>query len=174
MRIIILSLVASALLASAAMAGDCCNQPACCDKSCGPCTQMTCKVVCEMKKVKKTVWVVECEQFCVANPGCKKSCCGSNPGCCEDGCTEGCDSGCGPCAELLSRPLVKPHCGKVRYRKKLIKKTITCEVPTYKCILVPCGSSCGDCCDAHENVAPKEEKSAIQPAPLPPIVRGKA
>lgn len=172
MRILVLSVVAGALLAAAAMAGDCCDQSACCDKNCGPCGQMTCKVVCEMKKVEKTVWVVECEQFCVANPGCAKSCCGCKTNGCEADCTEGC-GGCDPCAELLSRPMVKPHCGKVRCRKKLVKKTIVCEVPNYKCILVPCGAACGGCCEAHGNVAPQEEKSAIQVAPLPPLVRGK-
>ena len=159
MKVFVLSLVASAfvagaLFASAAIAGDCRNQPACCDKP--SCQQTACKVVCEMKKVTKHVWVVECEQICVSNPGCKHSCRGG----CDNGCSE-----CGPCAELLSRPMVKPKCGKARCRKKLVKKEIVCEVPTYKCVVVPCGSGCDD----HESAAPsKEEKSAIKAAPLPP------
>lgn len=169
MRVFVLSVVASALLVSAAIAGDCCSQPACFDKSCGSCCGTGCKVVCEMKKVKKHVWVVQYEQICVANPGCKKSCCGYGADCSDGGCGD-----CGPCAELLSRPMVKPHCGKVRCRKKLIKKTIVCEVPTYKCIPISCGSTCGGCCDDHEYVAPKQERTAVRPAPLPPRMKGKA
>ena len=43
-----------------------------CRSSCTKC----CKVVCETKTVKKTVWVVQCEEFCVANPtlGCGARC----------------------------------------------------------------------------------------------------
>ncbi len=169
MRIILLSLAAGILLAGVAIAGDCSSQPACCEKSCGSCCGTTCKIVCEMKKIKKTVWAVECEQICVAEPncdGCCKSKCGCN-GCCEDGCCG--DKCCDPCAALLNRPLVKPKCCKVHCRKKLIKKTVTCEVPTYKCIIVPCSSACGECCDDHEAQAPKQEKSAIKAAPLPPL-----
>ncbi len=77
-----------------------------CRPSCAKC----CEVVCETKTVKKIVWVVECEEFCVANPtlGCGKSCCG------------------------------KPRCGKSRSRKQLIKKEIAVEVPVYKCVPVKC------------------------------------
>ena len=166
MRVFVLSIVAGVLFASAAIAGDCCSQPACCEKSCG--SQAACKVVCDMKKVKKHVWVVECVPICVANPGCDKGC---GKGCgCDSSCDGGC-CGCDPCAELLSRAMVKPKCGKVRYRKKLVKKTIVCEVPTYKCAVAPCGSGCG--CDDHESAKPpKEEKSAIKAAPLPPQTIG--
>ena len=169
MRVFVLSLAAGLLFAGVAIAGDCCSQPACCGKTC--CGQMACKVVCDMKEVKKHVWVVECEPICVPLPGCKKSCCGCKAGCgCDTGC---CDAGgcgcceCDPCAELLSRPMVKPKCCKLICRKKLVKKEIVCEVPTYKCVVVSCG--CGGCCDSHESAAPaKEEKSAIKAAPLPP------
>ena len=162
MRIFVLSLVAVALFASAAIAGDCCSQPACCDKSCG--IQAACKVVCGVKKVEKHVWVVECVPICVANPGCERSCFGGG---CED--ASGCGCGeCGPCAELLGRKMVKPKCGKVRYRKKLVKKTVVCEVPIYKCVVAACGSGCG-CDDYKSAVPPKEEKSAIKAAPLPPL-----
>lgn len=165
MRVFVISLAACALFAGAAMAGDCCSKPACCDDGC---QKTACKIVCVMKKVKKTVWVVECEPICIANPDCKRSCRGCKTGCdCDTGCDIGCGCGnCDPCAELLARPMVKPKCRMI-CRKKLVKKTIICEVPTYKCITVPCGSCCG--CNEHESAAPaKEEKSAINPAPLPP------
>ena len=77
-----------------------------CRPSCAKC----CEPVCETKTVIKTVWVVQCEEFCVANPtlGCgKSSCC-------------------------------KPRCGKTRSRKQLIKKEIAVEVPVYKCVPVEC------------------------------------
>ena len=62
------------LLAGTVSAGDACPQPACCEPEqacCGKCGGASiCKIVCEMKKVKKTVWTVECEEFCTMLPGC--------------------------------------------------------------------------------------------------------
>ena len=54
--------------ATAAKPGDAAK----CWSSCAKC----CTVVCETKLVKKTVWVVQCEEFCVANPtlGCGVRC----------------------------------------------------------------------------------------------------
>lgn len=75
------------------------------DVACRPACQKCCKIVCEMKKVKKTVWAVECEEFCVPRPSLR--------GCCVT-------------------------CGKVRCRRKLLKKEITVEVPVYKCVVVDC------------------------------------
>ncbi|NQU24790.1 MAG: hypothetical protein HQ567_26200 [Candidatus Nealsonbacteria bacterium] len=75
-----------------------------CRSSCAKC----CKVVCETKLVKKTVWVVECEEFCVANP----------------------TLGGGKCTQ--------PRCGKSRSRKQLIKKEILVEVPAYRCVPAKC------------------------------------
>ena len=164
MRIFVLSFLAGALLAGVAIASERCGRPACCDKP--GCEKTACRVVCDVKKVKKYVWVVEYEQICISNPGCKLSCRG-----CKSGCDTGCCAiGCGPCAELLSRPMVKPKCCKMICRKKLVKKEIVCEVPTYKCVVVPCGSGSGCGCDDHESAAPsKEEKSGIKAALLPPV-----
>ncbi|MBN2024914.1 MAG: hypothetical protein JW809_19210 [Pirellulales bacterium] len=125
--------------------GQACHEKNCCKPSC----HKICRVVCEMKKVEKTVWVVECEEFCVPNP----SCC--HDGCCrEAGC---CKKPCGP----------PPQCGPVRCRKKLVKKTITCEVPVYKCVVVARG--CGQCGDesAGEPTRADEPKQVYLPAPLP-------
>ncbi len=167
MKVFLMSLAAAALLAGAATAGDFCNKSACCNK-CGG--QITCKIVCEMKKVEKIVWAVECEPICAANPGCKHGCDACNTVRGSNDCG-GCGK-CGPCAELLSRPLVKPHCTPPRCRKKLVKKTIVCEVPTYKCVPVSCCPCCGNDsdCDAGESDEPKQEKSAIQYPSLPSMI----
>ena len=104
MRTLLAALVVTCLLAvpSVVAADDGCAP--CCKPACAKC----CKVVCELKEVKKTVWKVECEEFCVPEPG---------RGCC-----------------------VKP--GKVRTRKKLLRKEITVKVPVYRCVVVDC--TCGE------------------------------
>jgi len=116
-----------------------------------PCCRKVGRVVCEMQKVEKPVWVVECEEFCVPTPPCGAARCSS---CGQaDGCGKGC---CDP----------PPRCGPVRCRKKLVKKTITCEVPVYKCIVVPCG--CGHCGgDVGEPVKADQTREVYLPAPLP-------
>ncbi|HYW80775.1 MAG TPA: hypothetical protein VE890_14435 [Thermoguttaceae bacterium] len=186
MRITMLSMAVGLLIACVAAADDCCAPPtcaaaqACCGMKhvCSRCgTQQTCQVVCETKKVKKTVWRVEREDFCVPLPGCDiGSGCGNrcNHGCCDTGC-DGCAGSCGgccedPCADLLSRKLVPPKCGKVRTRQKLVKDEITCEVPTYKCVVSACGA-CGACGETIEVVEPEEalpEAPAPSEAPAPP------
>lgn len=185
MRIIALSLAVSILAVSAAVAGDC-RVPACgpaecfgTPDACGACgvkscCQKTCKVVCEMKKVKRTVWAVECEEFCAPLPNFKRSC-GS---CGVDGCEVDQSGDCGscgedPCAPLYNRDYIPPKCSKVRTRKKLVKKEVTCEVPVYKCVVVYC---CPGCCDAESGLedapVPEATQQAIDVAPMPPVVSG--
>ena len=193
MRTILLSMAVGLMLANLAVAADCCDPPtcaaeqACCGvkHSCGTCgAQKACQVVCEIRKVKKVVWRVECEEFCAPLPcrdrscrsckGCGKGCgdagCGDagcgETGCCEDACGGGCCED--PCADVLARKHVRPKCGKARTRKKLIRKEIICEVPSYKCIVAGCGA-CGGCGEAEE-AAPTEaapEEEALPPAPAP-------
>jgi hypothetical protein len=93
-----------------------------------------------MKEVKKTCWVVECEEFCAPLPAIGKDRCG----CCgAPDCGGNCRGECGEhgqdgiCSSLFSKPLVPPQCGKVRCRKTLLKKEITSQVPVYKCVVVP-------------------------------------
>jgi len=104
MRTLLASLVVLCVLAapSAVAADDGCAP------SCKPACAKCCKVVCEWKDVKKTIWAVECEEFCVPKPG---------RGCCVS-------------------------CGKLRTRKKLMRKEITVKVPVYKCVVVDC--TCGE------------------------------
>lgn len=125
--------------------------------SCGK----ACKVVCEMKKVTKTVWVVECEEFCPSLPGCPWDC-KSCPAGCKDG---ACQSG--ECASLR-KPMVPPQCCGVKTTKKLVKKEIECEVPVYKCVVAcQCGARGRDCGDAAPVKAAAPVPAAKQ-APLPP------
>ena len=66
------------------------------------CGDKTCKVVREMKKVTKTVWVVECEEFCPSLPGCGLRVAVAARA------TGECDGTCGdPCASLR-KPMVPP------------------------------------------------------------------
>ena len=190
-----LSLVIGLLITTAAYAADCC-EPACCEPAC--CARKYCKVVCDTIKIKKHVWTVECEEFCAPLPNCdcgRKCCCGRqgcNGGCCEEGC---CEAGCGcgitaanspkciakatdPCGVLnCCRSVVAPKCGPVRCRKKLVKKEVVCEVPTYKCVVVSCGNGCGEgCCEpacGDVEQAPAEEAAPaevpqVPEAPAPP------
>ena len=189
-----LSLVVGLLIATAAYAADCC-EPACCDKACcepACCAKKYCKIVCDTVKVKKHVWTVECDEFCVPLPNCDlglKCGCDRN-GCCGEGCQEGCcETGCGitaanspkciakatdPCGVLnCCRKVIAPKCGPVRCRKKLVKKEVVCEVPTYKCVVVSCGEGCCDpACGATEQApaeqaAPAEAPQAPAPAEIP-------
>ena len=187
MRILLLTATFSLLLTVGVLAADCTAPPACCQSEldcCGGCGGKTvCQIVCEMKKVKKTVWTYECEDFCTMLPGCGplgslccngcQSKCGSECDASCSGAVDGCCGGasCDPCASLC-RPLHPPKCGKVRVRKKLVKKEIVCEVPIYKTIVV-CADGCGACAAqaASAQAAPVSTERTAIAAPLPPVVR---
>jgi len=176
--------------------------PACCDPGCMNCSRKVCRVVCDTKKVKKVIWQVQCEDFCPQLPACgvlhdcllgackKKGCC--DPGCCETACCEPtcceascCGDACGamdccdPCESVRKAHAdcaAPPRCGKVRGKKKLLRKEIECEVPVYKCVVMcvdPCGTSCGVSCGEGEvapSKAPAEGGQETESAPLPPVV----
>ena len=142
-------------------AGDGCANA--CSPACGvKCAPKTCRVVCEMKEVKKTVWVVECEEFCVPNPRCEKTC--RDKKCCTPDCSV--DRGCDGCGKSCLTP---PRCGPVRCRKKLVKKEIICKVPVYKCVVTTCDNGCCEAGDA-EPIKAEDAQKTIQPAPMPPMV----
>ncbi len=183
MRIIATSLGVALLFVGAGvvLAGDCCA-PAACDPGCaGPCVHKVCKVVVEMKKVKKHVWVVECDEFCTGLPGtgllsryCDRcdaceACACDDPDTCGGTC-----GGCDPCDPVRAQQHCPPKCGKVRSAKKLKKKEIVCEVPTYKCVVVcvpaaRCG--CDGCGEASPEAAPAvTTQDPMKSAPLPPVV----
>ena len=185
MAVALCLLWAHSAMAQSCGSGSCCRKAKC--RGCGK----SCKVTCDTKKVKKIVWVVECEEFCAPLPNCDR---GRS---CDRGCKSCCDAeacgdcgGCGkagrcgrcckdPCEALQNRKYVSPKCGKVRSRKKLVKKEITCKIPVYKCEV--CG--CGDVELDEEETAPAEAPSDAVPevpspasqassdyAPQPPVI----
>ena len=179
-----MAVVLCLLFARSAAADDCGGRRV----NCGRCGK-SCKVVRETKKVKKTVWVVECEELCAPLPGCNrcKSCrqecqsCDAGEQC--GGCRKGRCKCCGkqdPCRALQERRYVPPKCGKVRTRKKLVKKEITCEIPVYKCEVCDCQGAGRDGESAEEASPPEAAPEAIpeEPpigettdlAPLPPVI----
>lgn len=172
MRLFLCFTATALLLANVAEAAGGRGAPACGiqSHSCGSCDATTCKVVCEMVKVKKTVWVVECEEFCPMLPGCRTTAC-------RTGCGQGCgeDPACGtcrgkdPCAALQNRIIVPPKCGQARSRKKLVKKVVICEVPVYKCVATDCCSACG-MGEAAPVAAPARKVTKV--VPLPPLMSG--
>jgi hypothetical protein len=197
MRIVTLSLAIAWLAVGTTMAADACKAPPACTEvqtcgeadHCGRCgcagkCEKRCYIVCEMKEIKKHVWIVHCEEFAPLLPGCGKGCngcgcCDADQGCvAEPACCGGCDKGCDPCAAEKNKCLVPPKCGKIRTTKKLEKKEVVCKVPRYKCVVVYC---CPSCC-AHEGcdsqpTAPVPGKpaapaptpaKAVETAPLPP------
>jgi hypothetical protein len=170
MRTFILSIAAAFLVASSAASSALAIERCGGSRDCGSCGESDCQVVCEMKTVKKSCWVIECEQICPTLPACPRlSCdffnfCGkkcSDGSCGEDaGCGNDCGKGCG------SKKLVPPKCGKSRTIKKLVKKEYTCEVPVYKC--TSCGA-CGPCGDGEEAAPPATpaKAPAVAKAPMP-------
>lgn len=140
MKSMLLAAAVGLLTSGAVEAGEPCCPAACRGK--------TCKVVIEMKTVTKTVWVVECEEFCPSLPQCD----------CRGDCGKTCGAAC--------PATIPPKCCDVRVRKRLIKKEIECQVPVYKCVVVPC---CDDCACGGGNAArPIEaQPTAVEAAPCP-------
>jgi len=145
-------------VAQTAAAGDgCCGAPEECGRcGCHAACQKYCKMVPDVKEVKKHVWVVKCEDFCAPLPGCggKRGC-----GACGDGCgDESCASGCGAHCD---------RCGCVRTKKTLEKKEIVEKIQCWKCVVVYACGDCGDGCCA-EGMAPVKAGETLPAAPLPP------
>jgi len=198
MKTYALFLILGLLIANGAIAAEACNSPAACNEvqtcgspdccahcGCHGCCEKYCKVVCEMKEIKKTVWTVKCEDFCAPLPSCPLDCkecreCRGNESCKEAACENGCNKCCNPCADLENRNYVPPKCGKVREKKTLEKKEIVCKVPSYKCVVVyacaDCGSKCGgekaepQAPAAPMPTAPAPAPKTTQAMPQPPII----
>lgn len=188
MRILALSLAIGWSVAATAIASDCKLPPACTEVQtcgaadhCGRCgrkceCEKHCSVVCEMKEVKKTVWVVKCEDFCTSMPNCGRGCngCGACDACTagetcgvQPNCNGDCEKKCGPCAAENNKQFIPPKCGKVRTKKTLEKKEVVCKVPSYKCVVIYSCSNCtpSPACDGQQ-ASPAPAKPAA-PAPVP-------
>jgi hypothetical protein len=154
---------------------------------------MVCKVVCETREIKKTVWQVKCENFCAPLPSLARGCCACGDPGCDGNCGQAaggeagggnCGKGCDPCAVEEAKCHVPPKCGPVRTKKTLVKKEVTCKVPSYKCVPVCCRCSrdpgccepgCGATAAPAEKIpsaptpVPAAEKTT-RSAPLPPVL----
>jgi hypothetical protein len=185
MRPFVLFSAVAWLIAGTAVAGEPCKLPAACGEAqacgspncCGRCgcscaCEKFCRVVCEMKEVKKTCWVVKCQDFCAPLPGCKHGCCergdGGEPCPGEAGCPNDCHKKCNPCAGEEKKCFVPPKCGKVRERKVLEKKEVICRVPSYKCVVVYCCPQCGADFDSGGRPAPPPGPAPAKPLTPPP------
>jgi hypothetical protein len=132
--------------------GACCQRCGChatCDK--------VCRVVCETKEVKEPVYDCECEEFCL--PGKSQRCVTYD----ECGCRQ---------------VVYTPTCGTVRTRNKLVKRTETKKVPSYRWVVEDLCERCATECTSHaaadnSGVAPAdpfalEARRASLAPPLPP------
>lgn len=134
----VLPVVAALVLcavAAIAHAGDRCD-----DCGCQACCQKVCRLVVEAKKVEIVCWGCKCEDFCLPGPSCR-------------GC-KNCEGVCNFCDEKDAKaPYAEPKkfvwydwvpnpCADVFTKKKLMKKTITKTVPSYKWVVE---EVCPDC-----------------------------
>ena len=122
-----------------ASAGDCCHRCGCEQQ-----VRKVCRLVCDTKEVKETCYSLECEDYCLPGP----------PQCC---CHK---SSCGECSKC-----VKPTCGKVRTKAKLVKREITRKVPITKCVVEVL---CTGCCQHKQADVVQNEAAPAMPATLVP------
>ena len=109
--------------------------------SCDGC-QKVCRLVCEDKKITTTCWGTKCEDFCAPGPSCPDH--------------EHCEMVCGnsgdpkaPCSQ--PKPFRWIHwtpgdCGTVYTKKKLMKKTVTKTVPSFKWVVEDLCPACQTRC----------------------------
>lgn len=125
----------------------------CCKCGCAEATRV-CRRVCEEKKVTVTLWGVEEQDFCIPGP--------SKPGC------ENCEM-VGDPKENEKTPCYAPKkfvwtewmpsgCPTLFTKKKLMKKTVTKTVPTYKWVVEDLCQACEEKANA-EGAAKEKEKA---------------
>jgi hypothetical protein len=156
---LVLFIVAAAQPAPVARGGE----PKCC-AHCGCQCRLkpVCRIVCDKKEVKETVYECQCEDFCVPGPSKPAGCyCDTDPNC--------------PC-HAEQKPIYKPCWCDMFHRKKLTKKEVTKEVPVYKCVVeyvcADCCNRCGDGYSATLHVEPDGQSQALMPLPPGPMMSG--
>jgi hypothetical protein len=159
------AVLCSALLASLTRVA---NAGECCCAHCGGCCECekTCRLVCEDKKVDVICWGVVCEDFCLpghGKPGCKQ---------CKTVCVD-CSEPQDPKAPCVApKSFVwrdwRPSCAYLFTKKKLMKKTETVKVPTYKWVVEDLCPKCQGSCD----VAAVDAKTEAE-LPPPPLAEAK-
>jgi hypothetical protein len=157
-----LPLLALLVTVASAQAGDCCCS------HCGGCSccEKVCRLVCEDKKVEVICWGYVCEDFCLPGPG--EPCCKQCKTVCVD-CEAPCDPKT-PCVEpkyFVWREWI-PSCAKLFTRRKLMKKTETVSVPSYKWVVEDMCPHCQSCCDVAEVDATTQAE-----LPAPPLAEAK-
>jgi hypothetical protein len=134
-------LLAALAIAANSFAGDESRDCACSQCGCQAHCHKRCRLVCEMKDVKKVCYTCKCEDFCVPGPSCV---CGEVCEC--DPCSSGCSCKCLSCLfgdGTTHRKIWKPSCEtRLFTRNKLYKYEVTKQVPTYKWVVEYCCNSC--------------------------------
>lgn len=145
-------------IAASASAGDCCQTCACNQCGCQAQCRKSCRLVCEMKDVKRVCYSCKCEDFCVPGPSCR---CGEVCEC--DPCSSACGCKCLGCLfgdGKVCRTIWKPSCeARMFTRNKLYKYEISKKVPTYKWVVEYH-------CDACQSATPCSEAAPPVPAAL--------
>lgn len=122
------------------------------EKKCARCgapnpTCKVCKPVTETKKVSKTEYECECEDFCV--PG-RSTLCGEE---------ESCDD----CGNAKCTKIWQQNCAKIRSRKVLKKSTKEEDVVSYRWVVEEICDACAQACPDAEIITP----SPAEPIPAP-------
>lgn len=139
-------LCGTALLCSFGQAADDCAPGAgtasagcCADCGCRTGVTKVCRRVPEQKKVSVTCWGCKEDDFCIpgaSTPNCEhcEDVCRPNDGCCLHGCTR----------SFVWTEWLPSNCAKIFTKKKLMKRTITKTVPSYKWVVE---ELCPACCE---------------------------
>jgi hypothetical protein len=127
-----------------------------CNGSC----QKVCRLVCEDKKVEVIHFGCQCEHFCIggpSKPGCQH--CECLPGSCDENCD--CKSPFAAPKKFLWTEWI-PGCANVFTKKKLMRKTETVTVKSYKWVVEDVCANC-DAKSAGADITPGVD------IPAPPI-----
>lgn len=129
-----------------------CGHQCCCEK--------VCRLEKEEKKISVACWGSKCEHFCLPGPSCQ--CCRH----CEEVCTE-CEFKISSASRTLSWYHWIPGCPEgIATKKKLMRKTVTKTVPSFKWVVV---DLCPNCIRKH---VPPEVPEGTK-LPPPPSASGK-
>lgn len=142
---------------------------ACAHCGCAQCCK-TCRVVCEEKQVEVVCWGAKCEDFCVPGKSCEKcKHCKCVCGDCGNPCD--CTVPTGAPKPFVWRDWVPAHCATIFTRTKLMKKTITVTVPSYKWVVEDLCPGCSEQCGARvcdeATCAVRDGELVEGPMPLP-------
>jgi hypothetical protein len=114
--------------------GLCCSRCRC-ERPC----RKVCRLVCEDRKITTTCWRCQSEDVCIPGP--------SKPGC------EHCETVCAECSDDSKKVHAEPkrlvwttwhpfRSGDILTRRKLMKRTVTKTVPSYKWVVVDLCEEC--------------------------------